>query len=192
VTALRLPDVRLHPSWAEALTEFGDEFPHGSGIWHVPEERRLDLTVAGCALWVERLAEIADVTRKLEGDTVHSDYYWITDGEPETVVGFLALRHSLNDWLLEEGGHIGYSVRPSRRRQGYAARALALALDRAAELGLERVLLTCDEDNTGSRRTIEGGGGVYEDTRNGKRRYWIEVSRDAVTAGRGGAGAARA
>ena len=50
---------------------------------------------------------------------------------------------------------------------------IALALIRAKELGLERVLLTCDEDNVGSRRTIENAGGVYEDIRKDKRRYWI-------------------
>ena len=196
VTALRRPDTRLHASWAEALAEFGEEFPHGSGIWHLPEDRRDDLTPEGCALWVEKLAELADVSRELAPDMVHCDFFWVTDGEPEVVVGFLALRHSLTDWLFEEGGHIGYSVRPSRRRQGYAGRALALALDRARELGLDRVLVTCDEGNVGSRRTIEGAGGVYEDTRNGKERFWIDLATApgaaSVTGVRRGAGAAPA
>jgi predicted acetyltransferase len=46
-------------------------------------------------------------------------------------------------------------------------------VDLAPSLGVDRVLVTCDEDNLASARTIERGGGVYEDTRNGKRRYWI-------------------
>jgi predicted acetyltransferase len=66
-------------------------------------------------------------------------------------------------------------VRPSRRGEGHATRALKLALPRASALGIDRVLLTCDEDNEPSRRTIERNGGVYEDTRNGKRRYWIDL-----------------
>ena len=90
-------------------------------------------------------------------------------------MGYLALRHALTPFLLEEGGHIGFSVRPSRRREGHATRALALALPRASALGLDQVLITCDDDNEGSRRTIEHNGGVYEDTRKGKRRYWIDV-----------------
>ena len=49
---------------------------------------------------------------------MHCAYFWITDGDE--MVGFLALRHALTPWLLEEGGHIGFSVRPSRRRQGHA------------------------------------------------------------------------
>ena len=99
----------------------------------------------------------------------------MTDGSAEEIVGFLALRTRLNDWLLNEGGHMGYSVRPSRRQEGHATRALGLAVRRAAELGIERALVTCDDDNAPSARTIERNGGVYEDTRNGKRRFWIET-----------------
>ncbi len=174
MTNLVRPDVRLHASWAETITEFGSETIHGSGAWH-GDGGPLDLTESGCAAFVAMLLPYADPATELPEDRVHSDYYWITDGEgaDEEVVGFLALRHALTAWLLEEGGHIGYSVRPSRRGLGHAGRALAIAVRRSAELGLARVLLTCDEDNRPSARTIERNGGVYEDTRNGKRRYWI-------------------
>jgi predicted acetyltransferase len=180
VTALARPDVRLHASWAETVTEFGSETFHGSGAWH-HDEGRLDITAAGCAAFVELLRPYADPATELPEGQVHCDYYWVTDGagDDEQVVGFLALRHSLTRWLLEEGGHIGYSVRPSRRGRGHASRALALGVRRAAELGLDRVLLTCDEPNLASARTIERNGGVYEDTRNGKRRYWITTGLSA-------------
>ena len=101
-------------------------------------------------------------------------YLWIVDGG--TFLGSLAIRHELTEYLLNEGGHIGYSVRPSARRRGHAASALAHALPMARELGIPRVLLTCDVSNAGSRATIEKNGGVYEDTRNGKRRYWIDTA----------------
>jgi predicted acetyltransferase len=97
---------------------------------------------------------------------------WIVDGD--VFLGSLAIRHELNDFLLNEGGHIGYSVRPSARRRGHAVKALADALPMARELGIFRALITCDEDNAGSRATIEKNGGIYEDTRNGKRRYWVD------------------
>jgi predicted acetyltransferase len=192
MTALARPDVRLHRSWAETVTDFGSELMHGSGAWH-SEGGRLDLTERGCAEFVALLLPYADPSFELPEDRVHSDYYWITDGAgaDEEVVGFLALRHTLTPWLLEEGGHIGYSVRPSRRGQGHARRALALALPRAAELGLDRVLLSCDEPNVASARTIERNGGVYEDTRNGKRRYWIETAPSGAP-GPAGRSAARA
>ncbi|WP_193609451.1 GNAT family N-acetyltransferase [Nocardioides lijunqiniae] len=174
MTALAVPDVRLHASWVAAVRDFGDETMHGSGDWHVPGGWR-DLTEDGCRTIVAWLRRSADPTAPVADGLVHCDFLWITDGEPEEVVGFLALRHRLTPWLLEQGGHIGYSVRPARRRQGHASRALALAVRRAAGLGLDRVLVTCDDDNEGSRRTIEAGGGRYEDTRGVKRRYWIDT-----------------
>lgn len=177
MTALARPDTRLHDSWAETVLEFGSEQMHGSGSWEVPESIRGDVSSEACAYVVAELRRRGDASVQRDDGTVPSDYYWITDGDPptETVVGFIAVRHSLNDFLLEEGGHIGYSVRPSRRREGHASRALVLGVRRARELGVERVLVTCDEDNLASRRTIEIAGGVYEDTRHGKRRYWIEA-----------------
>ena len=170
MTELARPDVRLCRSWAEAVAEYGDEVMHGSGLWDFDP---LDVSESGCAEVVAHLLSRGDTAVPLPEGIVHSDYFWMTDDSG--FVGYLALRHALTPYLLEEGGHIGFSVRPSRRRQGHASRALALALPRAAKLGVDRVLLTCDEDNEASRRTIERNGGVYEDSRKGKRRYWIDV-----------------
>jgi predicted acetyltransferase len=75
--------------------------------------------------------------------------------------------------LLDYGGHIGYVVRPSVRRQGHATAMLAAALPVAASLGIDPVLVTCDHDNLGSRRVIEANGGVFEDQRDEKLRYWL-------------------
>lgn len=102
---------------------------------------------------------------------VHCTFRWISSGEE--IVGFLAIRHTLNEHLLDQGGHIGYSVRPSHRRQGHASRALGLALPLVASLGIDRVLVTCENDNEASRRTIEANGGVLEDQRGSKQRFWI-------------------
>ncbi len=170
MTELVRPDVCFRESWAAAVIEFGAEPMHGSGLWGFEP---LDVSEAGCAEVVAHLLSRGDASNPLPQGIVHSDYYWIVDGAE--FVGHLALRHALTPFLLEEGGHIGFSVRPSRRREGHATRALARALPRASVLGLDRVLITCDDDNEGSRRTIEHNGGVYEDTRKGKRRYWLDV-----------------
>jgi len=167
MTDLVAPDVSWHESWAAAMLEFGDAYPHGSGL----SDDSPTYDEPGCATFAAwlRSAAVTPIREKW----VECSFFWIADGDE--VVGFLALRHRLNEWLLNEGGHIGFSVRPSRRREGHAHQALKLALPGAKRLGLDRVLLTCDEDNDGSRLTIEGNGGVYEDSRNGKRRYWIAV-----------------
>ena len=178
MTALVLPDLRWFPSWAETVTDFGEGVMHGSGFWNI--DHPIEPTEESCQELIEVLAEVStadpDAELAVGRGRVASTYYWITggDGGPDDeVIGFLNLRHELNAWLREEGGHIGYSVRPARRRQGHATRALALGVRRAAELGIDRVLVTCDTDNAPSARTIEAGGGVFEDVRNDKRRYWI-------------------
>ncbi len=100
------------------------------------------------------------------------------DGE---LVGRVSIRHELNEYLAEIGGHIGYGVRPAFRRRGYATAILRGALVIARDLGLNQVLLTCDDHNVGSARTIESCGGAFErltyapDGVVAKRRYWIAV-----------------
>lgn len=90
-------------------------------------------------------------------------------------VGFLNIRLCLNDFLLEEGGHIGYSICPSERGKGYAKEALRQGLQVAKEKNVKRALVTCSTENRASRAVILANGGVYEDVRNGTERYWIDV-----------------
>ena len=105
------------------------------------------------------------------------------DGE---VVGRISIRFALNDFLSTRGGHIGYAVRPAYRRRGYATTMLAQGLNLANARGINPVLVTCDESNTGSAAVIERGGGILESTFVGDdgvhvRRYWITKSMDSPT-----------
>jgi predicted acetyltransferase len=100
-----------------------------------------------------------------------------------SIVGRVAIRHSLNAFLERFGGHIGYVVVPAYRRQGYATAILRQALQIAHQkLGLRRVLVTCDDDNVGSIKAIEKNGGVLESVVTGRdghtpqRRYWIATA----------------
>jgi predicted acetyltransferase len=97
------------------------------------------------------------------------------------IVGRTSIRHRLNDFLARVGGHIGYAVVPEFRRRGYATAILRMSLQIAREKhGIRRILVTCDDDNIASIRTIEKNGGVLENVIEGpdlpkpKRRYWID------------------
>jgi predicted acetyltransferase len=96
------------------------------------------------------------------------------------IVGRTSIRHELNDFLLREGGHIGYGVLAEHRRRGYATEILRQSLIIARSLGIDRVLVTCDDDNIGSIKTIEACGGRLENVVSvegqqvPRRRYWID------------------
>ena len=97
------------------------------------------------------------------------------------MIGVLQIRHYLNESAAKFAGHIGYSVCPSERQKGYATQMLELALPKCRELGIKSVLITCLQDNVGSRKTILNNGGVYEstvyvaETNSYFERYWIEL-----------------
>ena len=116
---------------------------------------------------------------KLKPGRVSASEFWLID--KNEFIGRLSIRHELNEFLLKMGGHIGYEIRPSRRKQGYGTKILRLGLEKAKELGLQRVLVTCDEDNIGSKKIIEHNGGQFEnsiqiDGDNIKKlRYWIDI-----------------
>jgi predicted acetyltransferase len=172
VPLLIAPDTSYHSSWLEGSAEFDGAHRDGGGAEDWPLEDLAD--IRSFSRFVDALRKDALPASPRKPGHVPCTYFWIVEGG--TFLGSLAIRHELNDFLLNAGGHIGYSVRPSARRRGHAASALAAALPIARELGIRSVLLTCDEHNAGSRATIDTNGGVYEDTRDGKRRYWIDTA----------------
>lgn len=115
-----------------------------------------------------------------DANYVDTTTLFLEDSETKELIGAVNIRHTLNESLLNNVGHIGGGVRPSKRRQGYASLMVELSLKEAKKLGLNRVLLVCDSENTGSRSTILKNGGILEDKRtdNGRinERYWIDIS----------------
>jgi len=112
-----------------------------------------------------------------DGFVCHSTFWLVNeDGE---IVGTSNIRHNLTDKLLIKGGHIGYGIRPSPRRKGYANKILELSLIEAKKIGVEKALLTCDKDNIGSSKVILKNGGIFrkEQVVDGKLSlsFWIEI-----------------
>ncbi len=166
------PDVGRHAEWLAMVEEFGRDRIDGGAMGSRTVDQLRDPDAF--AAWVGMLLD-HERGENLPDELVASTTRWVdVDGR---LVGFVSVRHELNEFLRELGGHIGYAIRPSERQRGYATAATALALDECRRLGIHRVLVTCDDDNVASARVIERNGGVLEDVRGGKRRYWVELEQ---------------
>jgi predicted acetyltransferase len=105
--------------------------------------------------------------------------FWLIN-DNKKVIGVVNIRHRLTKRLFNCGGHIGYGIRPSERQKGYATRLLSLSIEKAKELGIEKVLVVCDESNIGSEKTIINNDGIpdtdyIEEDGNIVKRFWIEL-----------------
>ncbi len=133
------------------------------------------------AEWIEKSLAGKDPA-KVPSDRVPATQFIYVRETDKRVVGMLQLRHYFNPYLEKYAGHIGYSVRPSERRKGYATAMLRDALPYCRELGIRDVLISCIVGNEGSRRTILNNGGVYESTvhepelNRDLERYWIHLN----------------
>jgi predicted acetyltransferase len=174
------PDVRFHASFLRAMAGFAAEGRGGPDDYSMIGQ---DLRQWGprwgdesvFAQYVEAVrAQALEGTPRPPGFVQSTTMWW---AEGDEYLGRIVLRHRLTERLLEVGGHIGYDVPPEHRRQGHATAMLRTFLVLCAKVhGLDRVLVTCDPDNVASRTVIETCGGVLEDERSGKLRYWAPTS----------------
>jgi predicted acetyltransferase len=179
VPALCPPDAAVRLSFLAAMAEFraegrgaatddtmlGREIREFGGSWQDPD-------------WFQAYVsflrgQVAEDAPRPAGHVPSTTLWWTEGAE---YLGRLAIRHRLNQRLLDRGGHIGYDVRPSARRQGHATAMLAAALPVARSLGIGPALVTCDQDNAASRQVIEANGGVLEDQRGRELRFWVPTS----------------
>jgi len=173
------PTARVRVSFAAAMAELraegrgapGDDSTVGREIqgygrvWADPE---------GFEEYARHLRDQAlENSPRRDGFVPATTLWWIDGNE---YLGRIAIRHRLTQDLLDYAGHIGYDIRPSARRRGHATAMLARALPVAAALSIDPVLITCDEDNIGSRKVIESNGGRFADQRGIKLRFWVPTS----------------
>lgn len=172
--------VRCAPAYAAQIASYRQEcLDTGSRMDGCGPLRRMEDPmdwVRWCQSWDTDGALPTDM------DWVRTTQFLYIRASDSKMVGTIQVRHTLNQMLAAYGGHIGYSVRPSERRKGYAARMLGEVLPFCRQLGLARVLITCTPDNEASRWTILANGGVYESTvfeaDRGREleRYWIDLT----------------
>jgi predicted acetyltransferase len=129
--------------------------------------------------WIKILDDMENEETCPKGGVTSNTYIAVRLSDNK-VVGIINLRHHINHPILSVwGGHMGYSVRPSERRKGYAKEMLGQNLQNCIDRGLNKVLITCDFDNIESEKTIIANGGVFEKQicvdDNRINRYWIEL-----------------
>jgi predicted acetyltransferase len=175
---LAAPSLRHAASFIAALHE-----GFRRGIQPVTPEQRIVEIEGDFERYLAEITEQSGTIRLPSGEVVPKvpfSLLWLVEGE--AFIGEISIRHRLNAWLLQEGGHIGYGIRPSRQGRGYGRLILRLGLDVCRDLGIERALVTCKDDNLASARIIEANGGrlenVIDDPAGGEgrtRRYWIPL-----------------
>ncbi len=167
---LRLRPLRIEDEAAVRAADLAmvaDDFPFALGL-------------ADAVDWPSYLAGLAQLQRGVTTSPKWVPSHLLVATVDDVIVGRTSIRHQLNDWLLEFGGHIGYCVLPSFRRHGHATEILRQSLVIARSVGVDRVLITCDDTNIGSATVIERCGGVQDpewpltDEALPKRRYWID------------------
>lgn len=165
----------------EPTVGYKDEYLDMLSEWHAAGEKLvpfvLKMETGDFSAMVSELLGFREGKNVPDTFVEHSTF-WLVD-DTRKVIGAVNIRHRLNDRLLHIGGHIGYGIRPSARRKGYATELLRLALEKAAGMGLEKVLLTCDKANAGSAGTIMNNGGILEsevidEHGTAVQRYWIQ------------------
>lgn len=144
---------------------------------HVPGGSNLE-DYDNAADWIAHVEEFSSAETCPE-NIVPANVF-IAVNEDNRIIGMIDCRHHINHPRLSEySGHIGYSVRPSERRRGYAKEMLRQALEFYRARGVDRVLITCADGNIGSERTILANGGIFErETPDGEtvmKRFWINL-----------------
>ena len=168
---------KVHPSDLEAVLAYREEFlAHGDSMDGCSNLRRF----ADMAQWYDWICK-AECPDTCPAGWVPDTQYLCVRARDGRIVGMLDIRHELNEACLNLFGNIGYSVRASERRKGYATAMLAMAKDICRGMGMEKILVSCHKENIASARTIQKNGGVLEnevmDHRNGEilQRYWVKL-----------------
>ncbi|QQS59282.1 GNAT family N-acetyltransferase [Candidatus Peregrinibacteria bacterium] len=164
------PTKKYAESWWQAIQEF--EAEDIGGFWNIPDKP------TNIDEYIQRTKDHSQ-GKNMPDWFVPGTTYWLIDNDK--FVGHVNIRHELNDKLKKEGGNIGYAIRPTERQKGYGSKILELAIQKAKKIGLQKVLITCNDENIASAKIIEKNGGKLQDKNivdeKLVRRYWLNVGR---------------
>ena len=172
---LEEPTIKRKQEVIELIKEFKDYNSEVAG------SSFLDKKINNYENWLEFLEEIKNNNNE---NLCPGIQYFLIRKNDNKIVGLINIRYNLNDWMMKYGGHIGYSIRPTERNKGYSKINLYLALEKCQKLGLKEILITADDDNIASYKTIETFGGELKNKIKNKetnnipiRRYFINVEK---------------
>lgn len=169
---LELPAEKHEKQWQTIIEEF-----ESLGEAIIPYALKLE--TENYEVYLEKTMDF-HLNRNVPDNFVPASLYFLMADGSDKILGAVSIRHRLNAYLLERGGHIGYGIAPSERRKSYATEILALALEKCKDLGIEKALVTCDKSNLGSSKTILKNFGmleneVVEESGNIVERYWAGI-----------------
>ncbi len=150
---LKFPTMELKNEWLNYLEEYRLDDPNANPLGYKKD--------TDYAEWLDKMTDEKNGTN-IKKSRVPSSIYFLMDNN--RIIGHVSIRHNIDNIFLSlYGGHIGYGIRPSERRKGYATLLLRLALEKCNELGLAKVMVTCKEENIASSKTIEKNHGVLKE-----------------------------
>ena len=148
----------------QAIQYIKEHIEYGS---HINGCGGLDRYIEDYEGWLDKIDY--EYTMEPTEKKVPAETYFLVRYSDNKIIGMINIRLCLNDNLEKRGGHIGYGIRPTERRKGYNKINLYLGLLVCKRHGISVVKLDCDEDNLGSKKTMEALGGIQV------KRYYDEV-----------------
>ncbi len=158
------------------LIEYVDEFLNDNETIHGGADIQYANSIEEWVEFVKNNKNEETVYKKL----VPASTFLLIREEDNKLLGLLNIRHRLNNFLFKRGGNISYSIKKSERQKGYGYKILKLAIVEAKKINIDKLLITCNDDNIPSQKIIEKNNGVLENIieikNEKKRRYWIDLS----------------
>ena len=169
--------IKVSAEYAEQIQEYRQEFlDAGDSMDGCGSLRR----IADPMEYIKKCKDYECPETLPEGLVIATQFLFVRE-EDNRLVGMIQVRHYFNDYLSKYGGNIGYSIRPSERQKGYAKAMLSAVLPFCREINLEKILITCNDNNIASEKTILSNDGIYESTvyepgeNINLKRFWITL-----------------